>query len=606
MIVPMKKVTIIIEERRCEDTILLLQNLGMIHIQYGEGIKSTSAEALMEKLSLIKEALKWIPQDVGGELQPPERPDPDTAAKHIVEFLEKRKTLEYEIRELKKEEATISPLGDFNPKSIKSLEKNNLFVRIYSGTEKEIQQLRISDPRILLGRAGKERYIAIVSDRFDLTLPLRKVSLPRKSLSEIDRLIRTMEGDISRVNNLLIDSVPMRSLLEDRLLELEDLCLIQRVRDGMDAEGCLKIVQGYCPLPKLQTLKKAAEGYSWGLLIRDPTSTDHTPTLLQNPEWIQTIMPVFRMLKTFPGYNEFDISFWFLGYLSIFFAFLVGDAGYGILFLFATHFVNRKIPKVSRQSIHLAYLFSGMTMLWGSMNGNWLGIEEASKLPVLRSIIIPSLSSFSASSQSNLMFLCFLVGASHLSIAHFLSLLRERNSLKWLSEMGWLGIVWGFFFLIQKLILGIKMPSFTPDLMLISALLVVFFTVPKKSPLKRLGIGFAQLVMKTVNCFSDIISYIRLFAVGMATVAVAVSFNEIASSIGFRSIGCGILSSIILVIGHGLNIIMVGLAVVVHGIRLNMLEFSGHLGMQWSGIEYNPFRSSGLGKLKTNGVLKTQ
>jgi V/A-type H+-transporting ATPase subunit I len=82
-------------------------------------------------------------------------------------------------------------------------------------------------------------------------------------------------------------------------------------------------------------------------------------------------------------------------------------------------------------------------------------------------------------------------------------------------------------------------------------------------------------------------SYIRLFAVGMASVAIAQSFNSMAGGMlsGFAMVG-GIL---VLVIGHSLNIVMGLLSVVVHGVRLNLLEFSGQLGMEWTGIAYEPF-----------------
>jgi V/A-type H+-transporting ATPase subunit I len=104
---------------------------------------------------------------------------------------------------------------------------------------------------------------------------------------------------------------------------------------------------------------------------------------------------------------------------------------------------------------------------------------------------------------------------------------------------------------------------------------------------RGLGDGFATF-LNVISSFSNIISYIRLFAVGMATVAIATSFNQIAASLlkGF-TLPAGML---ILIIGHGLNIVMSILSVIVHGIRLNVLEFSSQLGMEWSGYKYEPFR----------------
>jgi V/A-type H+-transporting ATPase subunit I len=108
-----------------------------------------------------------------------------------------------------------------------------------------------------------------------------------------------------------------------------------------------------------------------------------------------------------------------------------------------------------------------------------------------------------------------------------------------------------------------------------------------KGVLKGVGGAFTTF-LDAISGFSNIISYIRLFAVGMSSFYIASSFNNLASPMlkGW-TIPFGL---IIIAIGHGLNLVMALLSVVVHGIRLNMLEFSGQLGMEWTGIEYNPFR----------------
>jgi len=107
-----------------------------------------------------------------------------------------------------------------------------------------------------------------------------------------------------------------------------------------------------------------------------------------------------------------------------------------------------------------------------------------------------------------------------------------------------------------------------------------------KGLLSGLG-GFFTTFLNTISAFSNIMSYIRLFAVGMASVAIAQSFNSMASGmLGGWALPAGLL---ILVIGHSLNLVMGLLSVVVHGVRLNLLEFSGQLGMEWTGIAYEPF-----------------
>jgi len=98
-----------------------------------------------------------------------------------------------------------------------------------------------------------------------------------------------------------------------------------------------------------------------------------------------------------------------------------------------------------------------------------------------------------------------------------------------------------------------------------------------------------NLPIDIISGFSDVVSYLRLFAVGYASVVVAYSFNEMAIGGGINSVLAGVLAAFILIVGHLLNIVLGAMAIIVHGVRLNMLEFSGHLNMEWSGIKYKPF-----------------
>ena len=112
-------------------------------------------------------------------------------------------------------------------------------------------------------------------------------------------------------------------------------------------------------------------------------------------------------------------------------------------------------------------------------------------------------------------------------------------------------------------------------------------TSPKD--MKKEWIQHAMFPLSVVNCFVDIVSYIRLFAVGMASLAVAQSFNGMAADIGLDKLWTVPLFALILLLGHGLNIILCALGILVHGVRLNTLEFSLHKNIEWKGIPYRPF-----------------
>ena len=120
--------------------------------------------------------------------------------------------------------------------------------------------------------------------------------------------------------------------------------------------------------------------------------------------------------------------------------------------------------------------------------------------------------------------------------------------------------------------------------------LVLLFTSPQKNLLKGLARGLGNLLLNLVNTFTDIVSYVRLFAVGLATVAVADSFNKMAMEIGYTGIIPCIITSLILILGHSLNVILAPMSILVHGVRLNVLEFCSHLDIQWNGFAYKPLR----------------
>lgn len=150
------------------------------------------------------------------------------------------------------------------------------------------------------------------------------------------------------------------------------------------------------------------------------------------------------------------------------------------------------------------------------------------------------------------------------------------------------------FFLVKLLILGEPLTAVAKVLFIVGPVLIILFSKPKKNIVKGLGLGFLDLLANVMNTFSDIMSYIRLFALGLVTVAIADAFNLIAINIGFNQFVTGLISTFILLLGHSLNIVLCCLSVLVHGTRLNILEFSGHLNIEWKGFKYSPFK-----KIKT-------
>ena len=151
----------------------------------------------------------------------------------------------------------------------------------------------------------------------------------------------------------------------------------------------------------------AAEEYSWGYQITEPERHDEVPVYIKNPRWVEIINPVMKFIDIVPGYKEVDVSIYFLIAFALFFAMLVGDAGYGLIFLLISLFFRKKLSSELRI---LVFVLSGATILWGVLSGTYFGSEQIATLPYLKDLIVPDIASFGVDNVSFMMHLSFLIG----------------------------------------------------------------------------------------------------------------------------------------------------------------------------------------------------
>ena len=247
------------------------------------------------------------------------------------------------------------------------------------------------------------------------------------------------------------------------------------------------------------------------------------PTLLRNPVLIKLIQPVLKLLELVPGYNEIDISPFFFIFFSLFFGMIIGDAGFGLLYFILTFIVHKKMGKKlkNKTPIFLFYVLSSCAIIWGILSGTFFGQAWL----VARGIkpLVPLLSNINFVQA-----LCFFIGALHLTIAHSWRFALKLPTLPAFADLGWISIIWAAFFLAKNLLLGDTFPFFGKWLILGGITLVIFFTSPQRNILKCIGQGLAAVALGLVNNFTDVVSYVRLFAVGLAGVAIADAFNVMA------------------------------------------------------------------------------
>ncbi|MGM0673196.1 MAG: V-type ATP synthase subunit I [Spirochaetota bacterium] len=602
MIEQMKKVSVLALDSRRQEVVSQMQDAGVIHLQF-EPRESEDLADLRRQRAYFEQATAVLPrQRPEGVETEPRSYSFETArgtAQYLMEVAERRRALEDNLDQLLRDERRLLPWGDFAPDDLEALQQHGVQLRFYMVPQKQFKTIE-AERLFVVSRESGQVYFVVADWEGEQQLEITPVSLPEKSLSELRSEITAKREKLQQIAQKIKEHQPERRNLERAVEELDDRIRFEEVKVGMETDESLAYITGFVPLEFEKVVREAASAGGWGLLIRDPDPDETVPTRVKNPKAVGIIEPVFDLMDTTPGYREVDISFWFLIFFTVFFAMIIGDGGYGLLILAASVFFllrgKRKTGTASKGVVLLTVL-SLATVAWGAVTGTWFGYEPFADAPFLAPLEVEAISSFNPRSAETIQWVCFVLATIHLSIAHLwkfiVGLKRGRPKIKAVADLGWLIMMPGLYYLVLTVVLGRPIQELSFYTIGAGIVIVLMFSQQQEGAgfFKGIGLGFANIfptALDSISAFSDLISYIRLFAVGLATVEIAKSFNGMAAGMADGIVGI-VAAVVILFIGHSLNLIMGALSVVVHGVRLNMLEFSRHVGMEWSGIPYRPF-----------------
>jgi V/A-type H+-transporting ATPase subunit I len=329
-------------------------------------------------------------------------------------------------------------------------------------------------------------------------------------------------------------------------------------------------------------LESKLQGINVGMYSREPLDEEEPPTLIAYPVWSKPIAGLFKILGAAAGYREFDVSAMFMLALPIFAAMLISDWGYSAVLVIVARLADRQLREsMGKEFLDLVRTIGVAGFFWGFLTDSCFGFA------FLGQAIIPV--NASKSSTDFLMFFSFSLGALHLLTAWLWQAWRLFPSLGMLSPLGWGLVVLGMYGLIQHLLLSEALVRFDlpfVPLLIIGAVLAIGFRDVRR-PVRGILIGIADFPLSAIGKFGDVMSYVRLMAVGLAGSLLATSFNDMAAQAGAQA---GIIPQIlILIFAHSLNLALCCIAIFAHGVRLNMLEFSTNLGLTWSGRSFHPF-----------------
>ena len=542
MIVKMLHLDLVCLAREKDKTLTQLRDLGAVHLDLSSAQGATVAAAKGAAADAEK-AVRLILKARGKEK------DINIHERSVADILAieaDRETLKSAKDELERTIRTYEPYGDFDPDLAEQLLK-------------DVDGLRDVVP-------------------LPETLPPMRLSKMREKLGRIE-------------NRITIDIAKLAGSDEKAILKkypaLADKIAFEEAKELVGEQGELAYVSGWIPEPARGTFAAAAAEMGWGTLLREPAEGEIPPTLVEPPKMFRPMKALFSGLGIAPAYTEADVSVPFMCYFSLFFAMLVGDGAYGAIFLAGTLAMRKKLP---RSWFTLLTVFSSATVLWGLLSNTWFGagIPWCADWPTVKWLADPS--------YHNMMLLCFTIGVSHLMLARIWNGVCKAPDSTCVAEFGWAGILL-FMYLVTNSIVGIfpGIPKWGFWVLGVSIVAVFGFSV-KPSELKTRGAELGMLPLNVMSALGDIISYVRLFAVGLASVKVAENFNSMATGLissenawWMNALMCVAMVAI-LVVGHALNLAMAGLSILVHAVRLNTLEFSNHKGVSWSGYEYRPFK----------------
>ena len=620
MIIPMKLVTLLCLEQDRSAAVDALAGLELMQL-------SRTAPPATKDVASISAQLTECERVIGIVRSAPAMKNPSAAPEvaddelvaYASRLISGKAAAFKEQERLQRDLDLLAPWGEFDRSAISNLQAKGVYVTLCATPRNVFDQRKKADEfpqnaAVSVIRMDKNMvHYALVSEApleegaFDpVVLPEETLSEARKSLVDCQAAIRDADASIVAAKALL-------PRLESKLAALRNQLEFATARDGMEQSGAIAYLQGYVPVTRIEKLKDAAVKNGWALRIDDPAEDDqNVPTYIEKPRFLSVLDPLFDFVGISPGYRESDVNMFFFFFFPIFFGMILGDAGYGALMLAVgtVCLIAFRTKKAARLPLVLLIFLASFTFVWGWLNGAWFGLPAdvlpgwmrgwsmitdpahnaaAHKFVKFYGIKDSELTqSFWDGFPSKLtQWFCFLLAMLHLMSAHIVRFFAGiRKDWRELSNIGWALMIFANFLLAVGLIVfSGTFPSWGAYVYIAAAVLILVTIRPAQ---------LLNLPFDMIGSFTDVLSYIRLFAVGLSGMYIAQKFNMMGmmakDAVGDKCVICGfILLILVAVAGHVLNLALGFLGVLVHAVRLNTLEFSNHMGLQWSGFKFKPF-----------------
>ena len=600
MIVPMMKYSLIMHHSDYEGFLGRLQELGLVDITvsgWSPTLEQVRMLQTIERYSTVKQELNALAKNNDLSSVAPMSDGREVFEKYnstVAEIAE----IKTQIAKLQGEADSLRVWGTFNHEQIEKIKAAGLQIHLFSSYENIFKsQLEAWSQlaAIELISSGKGIcYFAAVREVSQQPLILNsaeEVKIPQTDYTEKEAIIKELEHRMAECNTALLECARSRELLAPVANELKSQMQLDKVLvagGSREAEGSLVVLEGWAKEETAQNVDEFLAAEDEIISFKEaPTIEDNPPVVLKNNKFAR-LFEVISNLYALPNYHATDLTPFFAPFFMMFFGFCLGDAGYGLIFVVAAAILHFKLKGSGRDVADLIFWCGLSTVLFGALTGTFFGVELA-KVPALVNIK----DMFVA--QDKMFTVAIYVGVAQLIYAMALKAYFAMKRFGWMYGMSTIG--WIMTLVASGLAMGmpVSIEGFTTSspayyaIMGVAAIMMFFMNSPGKNIFVNFGSGLWDMYNNVTGFLGDLLSYIRLFALGICSGIIANVFNALALGMSpdIPVVGT-IVAILIMVIGHGINLFMGVLGAFVHPLRLTFVEFYKNAGFEDGGRAFEP------------------
>lgn len=603
MITKMKKLTFLVYHKEYDAFLNNLRDLGVVHIaEKQQGMADNSA--LQEKIRLsarLSATIKLL-QNIKTEEKVTDNSETVSASRgmqildEVDELLNHKSSLQQQILAYEKELAVLEPWGDFSPESIAKLRDSGYDIGFYISTEANFNEdwIEAYNAMVINRVASKVYFITFTKTNQEIDLDVERIKLPDRSYGQTQELIQCNKEELLRqeetLQNIAQKDIP--SLLAARKELNGEIEFDQVVLNTEPAAGeKLMLLQGWLPASEEDPIVAYLNSQSVYYDIKKPAPEDNVPIQLNNKGLFAWFEPICK-LYMLPKYNELDLTPFFAPFFMLFFGLCLGDSGYGLFLLLGVtlyRLLAKNIGQTMKPILSLVQLLAASTFFCGMLTGTFFGANFYD----LDWPFIQRMKHAIAMDNNDMFQLSLLLGVIQILFGMILKAVNQAIQFGFKYAVGTIGWI----ILLVSIGLAAVLPAVFPMggtahlvILAIAGAMILFYNSPDKNIFINFGLGLWDSYNMVTGLLGDILSYVRLFALGLSGGILASVFNSLAVGMSPDNVIAGpIVMVLIFVIGHSINIFMNVLGAMVHPMRLTFVEFFKNSGYEGGGKEYKPF-----------------